>query len=351
MSGHVNNVGALAFAADGGWLATADGTDYGHIKRDKLVRVWSLPLSPEKSIQYVNDDLQSNISTEDGGPFIADNEDIRWDSPSIFRRTIVHASEPLQVLGSLQNDRLLLATPVLDPDNIGKTRPAHMVDVDTGESQFAIHGGQFGVGHVAVAPDETWFATADAGVQRDTSAIVRIWDAASGALRHTLTGNGEGVGAVAISPDGALLITGDCWMEPAECVARVWRVKTAKVESVLPGHDGAVRSVRFANNGRWVATGDESGNVRIWNTETGQLQRTLVGSAEITDIRQSPNGDLLAVCEGLSSIGILRIWNPLSTTPIAEMRVDGPLYECRWSHDSRLLQASGIRGVYTFAWL
>jgi WD40 repeat protein len=350
MHGHVDDVRALVFAADGSWLASGDGGDPQFTEGDRLVRIWSLPLSSEEPGRSSSEDEQPEFFPKIRW-FTADNEKIQiWDSANSVERTVIRPPEPWDVLESYRDDTILLATPVVDISNVKQPHPVYGIDVETGEIQFTVHVGHFGTGRVVIAPDETWFATTDGGVTRDASSVVRIWDAASGALRHSLTGNGEGVSAIAVSPDGSLLVTGDAWMEPTESVARVWCVATGQVESVLPGHHGRVRSIRVANSGDWIATGDDAGNVRIWDTATRSLRHTLVGAAEVNDIMESPNGAFLAVCEGLSGIGVLRIWGLLSEASLAEMRVDGSLHECRWSPDSRLLHATGIRGTYTFAW-
>ena len=49
----------------------------------------------------------------------------------------------------------------------------------------------------------------------------------------------------------------------------------------LTGHSSGVRSVVFSPNGKRVASGSEDGLVKIWDTETGALVSSLVGSRAV----------------------------------------------------------------------
>jgi hypothetical protein len=56
------------------------------------------------------------------------------------------------------------------------------------------------------------------------------------------------------------------------------------------------------------------------------------------------------VCDGAGGIGTLRVWEPLTGVAMATMRVDGPLYECRWLPNLSGICSRGARGIYVFDW-
>ncbi|USX55633.1 dsDNA nuclease domain-containing protein [Lentzea sp. HUAS12] len=348
--GHIERVGALVFAADGSWLASGEGlSGPWRPEGDKLVRVWSIPAASQDLALPEQQSTMSNFVSAHGSRFIFDLDKIElWDDETNSGRLVTRTPQPWEVRGSLLQDTVLLATPVVNFERLLDRHPLHAVDVQTGEARFSIPAGHLGIRHVVVSPDETWFATTDGGSSRDQASVTRIWESETGTLRNWL--EGEGIGAVAVSPDGSFLVVGEAPIDPAPCRAQIWCPETGEVVAVLPGHEGRVRSICIDRSGNWVATGDDVGEVRIWEMPTGKPLRSLPGSADTVDIQQSPDGRYLAVCEGSVGSGTLRVFDLSAGMALAEMRVDGALYSCEWSSDSRLLQASGARGDYAFAW-
>ena len=58
-------------------------------------------------------------------------------------------------------------------------------------------------------------------------------------------------------------------------MVRIWDADTGAIQRTLEGHAGWVRSVAFSHDGRRLASGSYDKTVRIWDAETGALQRTL----------------------------------------------------------------------------
>ena len=91
-----------------------------------------------------------------------------------------------------------------------------------------------GLQTLVIAPDSSWLAT----TSYDTT--VRIWDAASGELRHTLTGHRKQVEAILIAPDSSWLVTAS-----GDTTVRIWTAKgfghgLPVVENRVPVNDMAV---------------------------------------------------------------------------------------------------------------
>jgi WD40 repeat protein len=135
----------------------------------------------------------------------------------------------------------------------------------------------------AFAPDDTLLVTGSA----DKSA--RLWDAASGAAKHTLSGHTDAVAAVAFSPDGKLVATGG-----RDGLVKLWNVKTGKETASLKGHT-VVRALAFAPDGKSLASRGEDQTVRIWDAKTGAEQAVLSEhKGTVLTVAFSRDGALLA---------------------------------------------------------
>src|SRR5271167_636452 len=67
-----------------------------------------------------------------------------------------------------------------------------------------------------------------------------------------------------------------------------------KPEPVLQvGHRRAVRAVVFSPDGRWLASGAKDGTIKIWETSSGRLLRTLYGyGSPVNALAVSPDGKM-----------------------------------------------------------
>ena len=124
-----------------------------------------------------------------------------------------------------------------------------------------------GVRDFAYSPDSATLAT---GGQ---DGKVRLWDVATGTLRHTLEHpNVDVVYDVAFSPDGTTLASAnDDWK------VRLWDVATGTLRRTLIGHSWDVLKVTYSPDGTTLATagGHSKRQVHIWDAATGALRHTL----------------------------------------------------------------------------
>lgn len=134
-------------------------------------------------------------------------------------------------------------------------------------------------------------------------AVSNAWSSEAVATLHADTT------AVAVSPDGKLLATGD-----QSGSIRIWDLATtARLSSASPDqqHAGPVRDLCFRGDGLQLASCGEDGFVKLWNLSEPSLPpaicATLTGHAGAVDrVRYLPGGELLASC---GSDGSARIWN------------------------------------------
>jgi WD40 repeat protein len=193
---------------------------------------------------------------------------------------------------------------------------------------------------VTFSPDGARVATAS------WDRTAKIWDAATGALLTTLTGHDAQLHAVAFSPDGARVLTAGF-----DGQVRVYPVAGGTASVVLHAHEGFVHIARFAPDGRFITAGDHTAKiwdasgallvtfdettpvaeadlspdgrlvvtsgaaVRVWDAATGAQLRTLdAGAGNTGAVRFSASGAWIL---GAGEDGVLRLWQPRHTHPLA----------------------------------
>ena len=153
----------------------------------------------------------------------------------------------------------------------------------------------------------------------DSTAI--LWDtglsagarAAEPRLLHRLEGHTDHIYAVDFSPDGSRAVTGSLDHD-----LLLWRVADGKAIARMTGHRGEVFSLAVAPDGT-IASGDGSGEIRLWDGKTGALNKVLVRlGGNVGSLRFSLDGRLLlSACGGSGCNSTQRIYNVASGKEIA----------------------------------
>ena len=100
-------------------------------------------------------------------------------------------------------------------------------------------------------------------------------------------------------------------------------------------HRGELGAVAYHPDGRLLATGGQDGVVRIWNAETGKLERLLVGDGHaISSLAWSPDGKVLA--EGTFGHAIF-VWQTDMGVCLRRLDLDDRVFALSWSPDGREL--------------
>lgn len=144
---------------------------------------------------------------------------------------------------------------------------------------------------------------------------VHLVDAATGQERRTLKGHPQPCYGVAISPDGKYVASGDdtarLWLWDATTGAKIREFPREK------GHKRGVQSIAFTPDGKKIMTVGKDDVVMIWNVSGGNpIQTVPSGGANFYGARPLKSGAWVAgtLAEGA------RIYAPNAASPVATMR-------------------------------
>jgi WD40 repeat protein len=320
LSGHADRVSCVCVSPDGGLLASGsfDGT----------VRLWSRP---------------------DG---------------SLVRTLQGHGRRVLGVAFDAKGKRLAVA---------GSNGLVRLWDPATGRNLGRLHGHKGPVSDVAFAPEGGLLASCG------EDHLVILWDLDSGRPRRTLRGHSntvsklafvrggrclvsagfddqvvgwdvqsgtevfrcgrhkDGVVGVACSPDGKWIASG------AGDRTVILRDALGQVVRVLRRHHNVVTAVAFSPDSRSLASASMDGTVRLWDVESGALQRTLCGHQEaVHGVTFTPQGDELISAGGDTR---LKVWSALSdSTCRTVLDACGTVVELAFSSDGSLFASLGEDG-------
>ena len=197
----------------------------------------------------------------------------------------------------------------------------------------------------AYSPDASRIVTAS------YDGTAKIWDAATGAVIHTLRGNSGLVWSASFSPDGTRVLTagqGDAAVQfPKADAAIVWDAGTGARALTLPTKGGFLQSASFSGDGARIVTGSD-GTVQVWDAATGVEIRTLAGhEGAVKSARFSPDGSRI-VTGGAD--GTARVWDAKSGAQLLAFKGHGEaVASASFSPDGSRVVTAGWDGT-TRAW-
>ena len=156
--------------------------------------------------------------------------------------------------------------------------------------------------------DDGQFIAAAEGSYRDGEGhrtVIEIWNTTDEHPIQVLnTGEILGIWNVLFSPDGTLVAVDT--QKNAQSGIRVWEVGTGRQRLAKSGFEAYwTRALAFSPTSDYIASGDEAGNLRVWDISKGESVIWETYSTGIQALAFSPNGDYLAVALWDATIQIL----------------------------------------------
>jgi Tol biopolymer transport system component len=173
---------------------------------------------------------------------------------------------------------------------------------ENGQGTHTLVGHTGSVSQVAFSPDGTQLASAS------TDGTIKVWDARDDPEARTLESKN-----VKFSPDGKWLAS-TSWNATS---IKLWDTTTGRIVRTLDGHKG-VMDVAFSPDGKSIASGGFDKTVKLWNLATGDNIHTLeTHSSIIESVAFSPDGKLLASCGEYSRV--VELWLVATGQPLGAL--------------------------------
>lgn len=137
--------------------------------------------------------------------------------------------------------------------------------------------------------------------------VIEVRDRTTNELKHKLHGHSVMTKTARLSPDGKYLASGD-----REGTIRLWDVSKGEEIGVLKGHKDTVGCLAFHPRDRLLASGawPHDRRVVIWNLETLKIKQVIDGHQDgIHSVVFSPDGKTLVSTSGDEARGEIRLWN------------------------------------------
>lgn len=299
-----------------------------------IIELWDIPTRVRRSLTGPSAGVTSMHFSQDGSLLATGSLDgtVRlWDVTT----GILHDTFDGHYSIGFGPDDSLLVVGRKHPDG-GIVTEVHVWNVATGALQYALNALDATDVHQhiyahrpSLSPDGSTLV-----VDGGPSDRVYVWDIETGRLRHTLMDPADLIKPWLFNPQGNILATS------VKDIVRLWNVNTGKLQKTFNTKDLSIsNALYFSADGSTLVTVDYEGVAQVWDILTGSLRGTLKVSGWILGVYLSRDGDTLTIWLG---DGVLR-WD-ISTKEVhkgLEWERLSPFRDLRFSLDGRLLAMGG----------
>ncbi|WP_327396308.1 nSTAND1 domain-containing NTPase [Streptomyces phaeochromogenes] len=223
-------------------------------------------------------------------------------------------------------------------DSIALSPDGHTVAANSRDGKvriWSLPGGQlrhtlagYDSGEVATfSPDGRTLAVASAG---GAGAVITLWDPVTGRKLRTLTVPDGSVRGMAFSPDGRTVAAS------SPRAVRVWDVATGRLRHSFTSDPEAVA---FGPDGRTVSVAGRNGRVQLWDLATGRTRTAHNSRSKGASVAFSPDGRTYAIAR---TDGLVQL-REVATGAVRRTISDGPIgvNEMAFAPDGRTLAIPG----------
>jgi WD40 repeat protein/DNA-binding SARP family transcriptional activator len=205
-------------------------------------------------------------------------------------------------------------------------------DVQTGEMRHILSDQQAPGLQIAFRRDGQQVAALD------TNEIIHLWDVRDGRRLAFYSIYHNGIQSVGYRADGQRLIAAG--REPTVYLWDVEDPTQVRVGTQLHGHAHRINSAVLSVDGATAASGDQSGELRLWNLHSGASRTLPARRGSVMAVAFDPTGAILA---SAGSDGAIQLWEVATGQPRFLLRGhSNVVLACVFSPDGRWLASSSI---------
>lgn len=359
LRGHAKAVPAIAFSADGRWIASGSG--------DHTVSLWDARTGARIRTFTGHAGEVCCVAFSPDGRRVATGSDDHlvsvWEVDTGAELDRVSHDSPVRAVAFMSNGRHICS--------VSRDCVVEVWDSGLGEEELRSGGQAQACAAAALSPDGEWvgLGAADGGVRirsvmggtevavlagrgapihrlafsPDGGKIIAggqdgcltLWDATSGREVWRRVGHRGWVRAVAFSPDGLQIASAG-----HEGTVKVWDVETGDQVLVFHGHDYPPVAVAFSPDGRSMATGSDDCTVKLWDVDAGPDAPRVSHGHEINTVAVSPDGRWFA-----SGGDKVKMWDATSLEQRPPLQGLGEeIVTMAFSRDGRWIASGGQDG-------
>ena len=126
-----------------------------------------------------------------------------------------------------------------------------------------------------------------------------------------------------------------------ENTIRIWNVETGNIERTLAGHTDWVECIFITNDGKYLVSGSLDKTIRVWELSSGKLFKTIAAhEGGITAMSLSADGKYFASSSLDKSI---KLWDAVNFTEIKTLPTQDNVVLClAFSQDGKYLATAGM---------